>query len=788
MIDPRWRKVWRDLRLHPARTLLVVIAIAAGLAGAGAVLNAWALVQRVTREQFLASNPASAVIRTDSVDDALLERVRAFPGIAAAEARRTVFGSARTASGWSTALLVARRDFGTNRIGAIAPTGGSFPPPEGALVIERSSLGFAGAAVGEPIGIIVGGRAPVELPVEGVARDVGVAPGWMDHVVYAFATPSTLARLGAPPSLDELLILVDDRARDRAAVRRLAYDVKAVLERSGHKVFDIDVPEPGEHVHAAQMDSLLVTQGAFGVLALVLCCFVVVNLITATMAGQVREIGVMKTLGARPGQLAAMYLGMAAVIGLVAAAIGLPVAAGIGRSYAALKAELLNFELGATAIPLWVVCTQIAAGVLLPVVAAAWPVTRACRLAVGAALRDYGLVARAGTTGALLTGISGVGRPFLLSLRNAFRRRQRVVLTLLALATGGAVFLGALNLRTSIRGAVALLYRPLRFELVLRFREAWPAERLEAALRAIPGVRAAEAWGGAAGALPHGAGVLGDRFAITAPPPGSALLVHQAIEGRFLTPGDSNALVVTRQLLRDEPDVKVGAHITVAIAGQETRWSVIGVVSTGPGTGAYAPRDRIAALVGQGRVATAVVATDITGEGATLEWIGAVRSEMEQRGFAVQSSQLLTEGRRAMEDHLLLVADFLGVMAWVMILVGGLGLASTMGIAVLERTREIGVLRAIGARHASILWIVQAEGLVIAVVSWLIAIPVAAPVSVILGIAFGRIMIPVPVTAISDGSAVLTWLAMAVVVSLVACAWPSLRALRVTPREALAYE
>jgi putative ABC transport system permease protein len=212
------------------------------------------------------------------------------------------------------------------------------------------------------------------------------------------------------------------------------------------------------------------------------------------------------------------------------------------------------------------------------------------------------------------------------------------------------------------------------------------------------------------------------------------------------------------------------------------------VVSTGPGTGAYAPRDRIAALVGQGRVATAVVATDITGEGATLEWIGAVRSEMEQRGFAVQSSQLLTEGRRAMEDHLLLVADFLGVMAWVMILVGGLGLASTMGIAVLERTREIGVLRAIGARHASILWIVQAEGLVIAVVSWLIAIPVAAPVSVILGIAFGRIMIPVPVTAISDGSAVLTWLAMAVVVSLVACAWPSLRALRVTPREALAYE
>ena len=76
----------------------------------------------------------------------------------------------------------------------------------------------------------------------------------------------------------------------------------------------------------------------------------------------------------------------------------------------------------------------------------------------------------------------------------------------------------------------------------------------------------------------------------------------------------------------------------------------------------------------------------------------------------VASSQLVAESRRVIEDHLLMVVDFLGAVAWIMLLVGGMGLASTMGLAVLERTREIGVLRAIGARIRSILASCRSRG------------------------------------------------------------------------------
>jgi putative ABC transport system permease protein len=127
-------------------------------------------------------------------------------------------------------------------------------------------------------------------------------------------------------------------------------------------------------------------------------------------------------------------------------------------------------------------------------------------------------------------------------------------------------------------------------------------------------------------------------------------------------------------------------------------------------------------------------------------------------------------------------------MAWAIVLVGGLGLASTMGLAVLERTREIGILRAIGARHRSILVIVLAEGLLIGVLSWLLATLLAVPVRLALEWMFGRTMLSLPFSWLPEPIAVLTWLGLVLVISASATAWPAFRATRVPTAVALAYE
>lgn len=787
-MSPRWRKVLRDLWLHKSRTILVVLAISVGIIGAGAVLDTWSLVRTATREEFGASDPASATIRVDSIDAALLAAVRGIPEIRLAEARRTIGGSVYTSTGWRTAIIVASSDFANSRIGIIKGEEGNWPPKDGSVVIERSSVDYAGVKLGDDMKLQIGEYPPRDLEISGISRDVGLAPGWMEHVVYFFVTPNTLASLGAPRSMDEMKILVADGSLDREEIRKVANEAKRVIESSGHTVHDVTVPIPGRHIHASQIDSLLYTQGAFGLLALLLSGFLVVNLVSAMLAGQLREIGVMKAIGAAPFQIAAMYLALALALGVVASAIAIPIAAVIGRLYARFTADLLNFDVSHSTIPYPIIALQLATGLLLPLVAAAFPVIKGARIPASDALRDFGIVSGGSERPGYLMRMPGLSRPTRLSLRNAFRRRARMMMTLSTLASGGAVYLGAINLRASVIGAVDLLFGTQNFDMVIRFATPYRADSVEKIARLVSGVADAEAWSGAPAAIKHTDGSTGDAFSITSPPAATKMLSIPVLEGRQLRAGDTDAIVVNRRLIELEPSVALGETRTLIIRGKESRWTVVGITDASPSPSAYTTLEGLAPLVDSGRARALVVKSVSAMPAAQFDLIQRIRSSLADNGLAVSSGQLMLEQRQVVQDHMLMVAGFLGIMAKLIIVVGGLGLASTMSIGVLERTREIGVLRAIGAAHWSILSMVQVEGLVIAVLSWIVAIPLSVPMSVILARAFGKVMIPVPVKYVPELSGVITWLAIVVGVSIVACAWPAARAMRVTAAKALAYE
>jgi putative ABC transport system permease protein len=216
-------------------------------------------------------------------------------------------------------------------------------------------------------------------------------------------------------------------------------------------------------------------------------------------------------------------------------------------------------------------------------------------------------------------------------------------------------------------------------------------------------------------------------------------------------------------------------------------WTVVGIAESGPTPSLYASRETVMGLTGRG-AATIVVRADMRGEASQLELIGRLRTALGDGGYAVASSARLVESRRVLEDHLLMVVQMLGAMGWLMLVVGALGLGSTMAIAVLERTREIGVLRAIGARDGTILRLVVVESLAMGLMGWALALPLSVPMSLALGEAFGRIMVPVASRPVPDGTAVLMWLGLVLVVSVLASAWPARRAVRVPAARALSYE
>ena len=790
MIDSRWRKLQRDLWLHRGRSLLVILAVAIAMIGAGSVLNAWSLVQGATRDGYLASLPASATIQLDQIQPDWLPQLRALPQMGAVLAQRQWSTRVRADNQWQRALISAREDYLDQSLAKLSPEAGQWPPPAGALVVELSSLAFAGAEVGRAALVADAAGEARSVELAGVVRDVSVAPGWMENVVYAFADSATLSDLGAPAGFDQLLIRHEDPNASHAQLQQLAEMSALKLEQLGAQVVNLSVPEPGEHIHAAQMDSLLITQGAFGLLCLGVCAFLVVNLINGVLAGQAREIGIMKTLGASAAQISQLYLAMAALLGLLAGLIALPLAMIAGYYYARFKTEMLNFPAPQFLAPWWVIALQILVAVGLPLLAAAIPVRRATAVPVVASLREVGIAAPQGEQLPHWLGSisSWVSRSLLLAIGNAFRRRQRMVLTLLVLASGGAVYLGAASLGQAVRGSVDQQFQTQAFDLSARLAEPQSPQQLEQLVAAIPGVEAAEAWRGARASIIHDGHPERGKLRMIGLPTDSQLLRPRMLQGQWLDAANAEQLVISRALARHHPDWAPGQRLTLRIDGKDSQWVIGGVIDTGPQAAAYVARDALGQALGDQLASSIMVRIDGDRRSKPLPVVASLREELAAQGIEIASTQLMSEARKVIEDHLLMVVDFLGSMGWLMMIVGGMGLASTMSLSVLERTREIGVMRAIGASHRTIMGLVLAECAVIALLGWLLALPLSIPMSLILGYAFSQIMFNLPQVVFPGLVALLGWACWMLLVSLIAGAWPARNANRVPVASALGYE
>ena len=120
--------------------------------------------------------------------------------------------------------------------------------------------------------------------------------------------------------------------------------------------------------------------------------------------------------------------------------------------------------------------------------------------------------------------------------------------------------------------------------------------------------------------------------------------------------------------------------------------------------------------------------------------------------------------------------------------VGALGLMGTMSTNVLERTREIGVMRAIGASDGAVQRIVIVEGILIGLISWMIGGALAFPAGLALSSAVGNVLFQTALPYSFSSSGVFTWLAIVVVLATIASFLPAWNASRLTVREVLAYE
>jgi putative ABC transport system permease protein len=793
-LAPRWSKVVRDLGEHPVRCVLAVLAMTAGAFGVATIVTSSTILTRELKTTFEGTTPASAVLAVERLDAPTLAAVRAMPDVADAEVRPAVSARIRLANGDARSMTLFLVD--GNRIDritssecagkAIADCLAALQPDE--ILVERASMPVAHAAIGDRLVVKTRDGVAHSLRIAGTVHAAGLAPGWMDHHVSAFAGTRSLLHTDRA----RLLIVVRGDRLNEPHIREAAANVRALVERRGATVVDIEVPRPGRHPHADQMDTFLFLLGCFGVLTLALSAVLVATIIHALLTEQLRQVGMMKAIGATTRQIAALYLVQVSLLACAALAIGMPLGYLAGRAYAAFAGNMLNATIASNAVPAWAIVAQLAAGLLVPLAVAAGPVLHASRISVHAALANDagGRAFGESPFDRLLARIAWLPRPLMLSLRTAFRRRGRLALTVATLAIGGGVFITTLDAAAAWKRVLADEGLARRYDLEVRLADPRPVADLTRTLAKVPEIAHAEYWSDASVRLPRVApqrgvhvsvhGLDDEHAVLVRPRVPSPLLALPLLQGRWLRAGDRDAVVVNQALLARVPSLRLGDPLRLRVDDRDVALRVVGVVKElAPIPAAYTTEDPPPAESRSIRIVT---------RRHDLATRRAASRAIERLLPNVTSVQSLADSRQAFADHLVIINTALLLAAMLVVLVGALGLASTMALGVVERTRELGILSSLGATPRVLARDVVVQGVVIGALSWCVALAVAVPLTFFVNAFSGQIFIGASLPFVFSPAAAAAWLVLVLILSALASLQPARRASQLTIREALAYE
>ena len=793
---PRTVKILRDLRLSWGRVAVMVIAIAVAVTGFGAMLVAKESLNRDAAAAYEGTNPAAATLDLpDGVTPELLADVRALPGIADATARQTVATRVQVGDDWLPLLLFVVADDDPMRIAHFEVESGSWPTPANGLVLERAAVDLLGASTGDSIRVEDSTGAPATVGVMGTVWDPALAPATQERTGYAFVSPAMITALGFETINDRLLITVSDQAgvetHDQATVDTVAASVARWLTENGYAVHEVTAP-PVRHPHQNQTDTVTNLLLAFAFAALALAAILVASTLGGMLAAQTRQIGIMKTVGASTATIVGLYLAMTSSIAAVATLVAVAPGIAAGRALAGLVGGILNLDISSGPIGGDTLALILGAGIVTPVLVGMVPIVRASRVTVREAISDFE-VSKAGTRrlDRALARLGAGDRLVGFAVRGLSRRPQRFVATVALLATGGALFLAGINSSLAWQRWVDEGLERRSYDVQLGFTEPVAQATLHDVLDEVDGIEDWESLSSLPATPTDTDGVLVQRiypdgghglFSATAIDPDTDLVDFAVRDGHWLREAEVDAIVLNQAALTRLGGPAVGETISLSIEGYRVEWTIVGIIDEvgGPAT-AYVDRDALDGALGAAGIATTVrLIVDDGGAQA----IAALKAE----GVIVNSIVPTTELKKAIDNHVVVFIAVLIALALLMAVIGALGLASSMSMSVIERTREFGIMKAIGASPGFMRRLVLAEGALTGAIGFLIAALLSIPVSVVVGSTLGRLAFNLPLPLVISGPALVAWFIVAVAGAVLASLAAAQRSARLSVRESLSHQ
>jgi len=799
---PRWHKVFSDLWSNIARSLLVVASISVGLFAVGMISTVYAWLDEAMRGGYAEINPANIIVTSPGFNQDFVDRIRHLPGVKDAEGVSLL--SMRLQTGSETTIPIevqALPDISNKKIDQLPLMKGAWPPKDREIVLDTNKLADTGARVGDSITLRLTSGKLRTLKVVGVVQDLtigagGVGGGFFIAPVQGYITYDTLTWLEEPELLNKLYVTVSQGSEDLNQIHEVSRRVLNEFDKNGLVTLSSADLRSTDHPNNPYLESLLGVLFVLGLLVVFLSGFLITNTLSALLNQQIEQVGIMKTIGASRLQINGIYMVLIFVYSLIALAISLLFSDQAAFVQLKFLAGRINFIVPQVHPVARSIILETVIALVVPQLAGLVPIMQGTHITIQQALSGIGsgMNDSHGRFYQWLAKLRGLPRPLLISLRNTFRRRLRLILTLITLILGGSIFIATFNVSGSIGDYIDRLGKYFIADVNLTLSQPYSIAEMKQILTQVPGVVSVEGWAAARAEeiLPDGS--VGENVILQGPPATSSLIQPIMRSGRWIKPGDQNAIVVNEMFSEANPNLKIGDSLRLRVNGKDTDWVVVGFFQFAGKSGglfAYANYDYLSKLTGMtGKTSLfRIVASDNLHTLAHQEELGrGLESMLNKQGFEVSDIRAGLSLQGSTSKGLNTLTTFLMIMSLLMAAVGSIGLMGTMSLNVMERTREIGIMRAIGATDKAITRMVMVEGLLIGLISWLLASIVSFPIGKLLSDVISIAIFSNPIDFVVKPSGIFIWFGLVTALSILASVLPAHNAARLTIREVLAYE
>ena len=720
------RKSITDLTRRRARTLLTVTTLAIAVASIG-IFALPPLADRAMQKEIARSRLADLTLDATPLPLTVqqLATLRRLPNVRAMQPH--AFFSTRVYVGGrrAKALLIGVPDYRRQSVDVVDVQSGAAPRAGEVLTdVQNARQGRYHGRTGESVRIIGADGKPHALRVSGEGRNMEAGQlAIFERQIVLYATPATVARLSGKPGYSTLEFRLADPGQAGATTQ----SVRAYLSSSvpGFTGFS-DLPSvrapgdwPGKDIFN-QFSKLL---DVVTILALISALVLIANTMNTLVGEQTGEIGMMKAVGGGRRQIAGIYVRTALLLGvlgsIVGALLGL-VLANVLVSFFGSTFFALDTGIG---VHVPVLVASVAVGLIGPALAALPAIRRGVRVPVRDALESTGsAIGGQGAIDRALRHLQFLPRPAQIGVRSIGRRKRRSLATIFQIAFAVATLLGVMGLGASVTRLTHQAWGDHHWQVWVGSSLKQPFDARGAQLiRPTPGVAGAEP------AIVNDIQLRGKDGFLWATRARTSF-GYRLSAGRWYTPAeqrDRARVVVLERQLADAAHARVGRQALIDTATGPALFRVIGIIDNVQENGyvAFAPLTTVQQLLGADGVVNAYwVRTSSQDHGFIDRTTTRLEDALAAHGYEV-GTEITYVGERDNVAANRTLTTTIAVLGFLIVAISMVGLVSAITMSVLERTREVGVLRCIGARSRHIRRIFTAEGLVLALAGWTIGIP-----------------------------------------------------------------